>query len=744
MTFLELPFLLASLAAAIPVILHMINRQKVKDLPFPTLRFLKISVQKTRRRKRIHDVLLMLLRAAVLVLIAFGLAKPTVTHLGSLLAGGARAAVVIILDNSASMGMIDPERMRFDVATGAARQILDELQDGDLVALWLTGGPIQGEDKLERSQEKALQLLNEARVSYQRADLARLVHRARELLAASTAVNKQIYVISDFQAISWEGLHSPSQQSAEEGQLTDEQLKALRIPVICVDCNRAPKPNVAIQRVTLETAVPVAGVPVKAIVELFNAATVQQAVVVELHVDGTKIAASPAISVAPGGTATHEFSFAFDRGGLHRGEVRLAGSDGSSLDNRRFFAMEIDQGIPVAIVKPARHEIPYLEDTYYLELALAPGQQGQWALRVSTLTASELANEPLDKYKVIYCVNLPAPSEETAQRLRSYVERRGNLVWFGGDNVRPEAYNLMNQQAGGTLLPAPLLEVRAAGSQVGRDSWHIAQLDKQYPAFKTLLDPPSLYTTVLAYKHIRIDAGASPAARVLARLDDGEPLLVEREVGQGKVIFIGTGAHVNWTNLPLRPIFLPLVARLTFSLAGVEHQRYDTLAGTPLELALPEEAAPVSVEVLPPGGETFRLRSQGAPDGKGQVFRYENTYDPGVYVLRVLDSSQPLQVPYSVNVDPDEALPEKIDRQQLQQQFGITPLVWAEDPEDLSSTFKALREGQSLWGLFLTAVLVALVFEALVSNRLTPKPEEQAKPLSTGLPRGRPVPAPVA
>ena len=68
MTFAAPLFLMAALAAAIPVILHMINRQQAKNLPFPTLRFLKISAEKTRRRKRIHDLLLMLLRAAVLLL----------------------------------------------------------------------------------------------------------------------------------------------------------------------------------------------------------------------------------------------------------------------------------------------------------------------------------------------------------------------------------------------------------------------------------------------------------------------------------------------------------------------------------------------------------------------------------------------------------------------------------------------------------------------------------------------------
>ncbi|MDI9444108.1 MAG: BatA domain-containing protein, partial [Planctomycetota bacterium] len=79
MTFVSAAFLFAALAGAIPVVLHMINRQQAKNLPFSTLRFLRISAEKTRRRKRIHDLLLMLLRVAVLILLAFGLAEPTLT-----------------------------------------------------------------------------------------------------------------------------------------------------------------------------------------------------------------------------------------------------------------------------------------------------------------------------------------------------------------------------------------------------------------------------------------------------------------------------------------------------------------------------------------------------------------------------------------------------------------------------------------------------------------------------------------
>ena len=134
MTFAAPLFLLAVFAAAIPVVLHLVNRRRAKKAPFPTLRFLKLSMQKTRRRKRIQDLLLMVLRAAVLLLVAVGLARPAMTNLGALW-GGARTAVVIILDNSASMGMIDRDRVRLETAVAAAAQILDQLTDGDQAAL---------------------------------------------------------------------------------------------------------------------------------------------------------------------------------------------------------------------------------------------------------------------------------------------------------------------------------------------------------------------------------------------------------------------------------------------------------------------------------------------------------------------------------------------------------------------------------------------------------------------------------
>ena len=661
MTFVSAAFLLAAAAGAIPVVLHMINRQQAKKLPFSTLRFLRISAEKTRRRKRIHDVLLMLLRVAVLVLIAIGLSEPTMTTLGSFWGSGA-SAVAIIVDNSASMGTIDQGRRRFETAREATRAIMHELADGDQIAIMLTGGPEFAEQgRLQRTQDKLLQMLEQAEVSYERADLALKVQEARVMLETTDSQHKQIFVLTDMQQLSWEGL----QDAADASGGDDEAEGHEEIPVIFVDCNRNPKPNVAVSGLALNAAVPVAGMPIGASVELFNASSLPQKRLVELHIDGAKEATSPELEIPPQGRAQHEFQFAFKRGGTHRGEVRLVGKDGSLYDDRRYFSMEVDQGIPVAIVKSQRHEISYLEDTFYLEQALAPSRSGSWAIRTTTLTADELLTEPLSNYKVVFCVNIEAPDEATAARLRSYVARGGNLFWIVGDNVDPAAYNEMNEGADGQLLPAPLVDIRLPQADDDRDSWHIASLDKQHAAMGQLTQPASLYQSVLIYKHLRTDTAGTAGARVLARLDDGEALLTQAQVEQGTVTMLGTSAHVGWSNLPVRPIFLPMFARLTFDLAGAEQARHQTVAGSPLVLQLDEELQPVTVEVRPPSGAMIRQKSKPLEGRAGQRFTYSDTHEVGIYTLQLLVAARPTTLAYSVNLDTDETDPKSLSHDEI-------------------------------------------------------------------------------
>ena len=96
-------------------------------------------------------------------------------------------------------------------------------------------------------------------------------------------------------------------------------------------------------------------------------------------IDGVKEQTSPAINLPPLGRGQDEFAFTLSRGGIHQGEVRLVGDDGSKFDDRRFFTMEIDQGIPVAWSSAKQEEIAYLDDAYYLQRAFSSGRGGRAA-----------------------------------------------------------------------------------------------------------------------------------------------------------------------------------------------------------------------------------------------------------------------------------------------------------------------------------------------------------------------------
>ena len=95
----------------------------------------------------------------------------------------------------------------------------------------------------------------------------------------------------------------------------------------------------------------------------------------------------------------------------------------------------------------------------------------------------------------------------------------------------------------------------------------------------------------------------------------------------------------------------------------------------------------------------------------------------------MLATARPTTLAYSVNLDTDETDPKSLSHEELEKRFGNTPVVFADDPEDLASTFRKLREGESLWEFILAGVLLALVFETLISNLFNPKASDRNSPM---------------
>ncbi len=697
-------FLLAALAGLVPVLLHLIHRRKAREVRFSTLRFLRISVQRTRRRKYVEDLSLLLVRVAVLVLIAVGLARPALVGLAALWHGGQATAVAIVLDNSTSMAVAAEGRTRFEAARQGAEEVLARLRPGDLVALLPTGGPPAPElGRLYHTHETVRQALDQCGPSYERADLTARVQQARALLAGAESPDKEIYVFTDNQRLSWEGLEAPQSGA---------------VPVVVVNVQGDPVPNVSLRTLALDSPTPVPGASYQAVVEVVSAAPIPEQKHVELHIDGRIESVSPTLTLSPGGSVKHAFRFHLDQAGVHRGEVRLAEDDGCALDNRLYFTVTLDQQVPVAIVKPRLDEVPLADDAFYLERALAPAGSSGGAFLVTSRTPESLATEGLSGYAAIFCVNLPALAPAGAKRLRDYAHDGGHVVWICGANVRPVEYNAMNLMADRELLPATIEDLRQPLPS-GVESWHVGFLDKDYPPLAPLTEPASLYQSILIYKHFPMKENARGMGRVLVKLEDGQPLLVERPLGTGSVLLLGTGAHVEWTNLPVKPIFLPLITRLTFHLAGTETERHAGPRRAPVAIPLGSGSGTarntaIEMEVVRPSGEVVRVRETGHAAG---TFRYADTHEVGNYLARLVDRNTAKPFGFAVNLDLAEVDPAAITRAELQARLGERGLIWCEDAAHLAATIRLLHQGTSLRDWFLAAVLIGLVVEVFLANR---------------------------
>ena len=180
---------------------------------------------------------------------------------------------------------------------------------------------------------------------------------------------------------------------------------------------------------------------------------------------------------------------------------------------------------------------------------------------------------------------------------------------------------------------------------------------------------------------------------------------------------------MDWTNLPLKPIFLPLLARLTFELAGADTERTMALAGAPVTMPLGKGTEPAR------GGRARRGRGR-PPLGRGRsrtspspalvrTLRYTDTHEAGIYLVRMTDRSPTKQLAFAVNIDPAESDPATILARSCRPASAHRPLLFCESPAELAATIQQLREGTSLWEWFLSAVLIGLVLEVFLANRGT-------------------------
>ena len=676
MSFLAPLFLIGLAGLAIPVFLHLIQRERKQVVQFPSLMFLRRIPYQSVRRRRIRHWLLLMMRLAALALVVLAFGRPFFRSAdpAAAAAGGARE-VVVLVDRSYSMGYGD----RWPRALAAARRAVDALAPGDRASVVFFGSATDVALRSTSDKGRLQAALAAGKLSAGATHYGPALKLAGSILAETSLPRREVVLVTDFQRGGWRG--------ADGVRLPDGTVLT---PVAIGDVETA---NASVTPVTLERSTFSDQERVTVTAGVANhAGKTLDGVDVSLDINGRTIQ-TQRIKVEANASSSATFAPVTLSGSEVRATVKLA-NDALPQDNT--FHFMVAAGRPVRTVLVGR---PGGRDgALYVSRALGVGDAPRFELtsrEAESLTQNDLATSSL------VIVNDVQVSPALADRLSAFVEAGGGLLFIAGQRGSWPA-----DRAG--VLPA------LPGEAVDRTRGEAGRLVGQeygHPVFEPFRAPRSgdfSAARFYGYRTLTTQQGTN----VLARFDDGAPALVEKRAGSGRALVWAAGFDIDWNDLPLKPVFLPFLHQMARHLAAYREPDPWLTVGSVLDPArIVGARSPNEVRtVISPSGGRIALDPEG-----GDVVELE---EQGFYELRGASVSGAPAATVAANVDLSESDLTPMDPKEVVAAVtgGAAAAAAAAASGEVSD---ATREAtQRIWWYLLFAGAVLLAAETLLSNRV--------------------------
>ena len=684
MAFLTPLFLLGLGALVIPVLIHLIQREKKRVIEFPSLMFVRRIPYQSVRRRRIRHWALLLLRAAAIALIVAAFARPFFRQGAAAAAvGGGAREVVILLDQSASMGYGD----HWSRAQEAARTVVRGLGADDRATLVLFARNAEENMRSTSDRTRLGAAIGAAKVGSGATRYGPALKLADSILSRSPIKRREAVLISDFQRSGWTG--------SEEVRFP-EGMTVSTVSVSSPDTANLAVPSVTFARASFsgqERITVTAGLSNKGDAPLKD-------VPVTLTIDGHAIQTERA-AVAPHASGSVSFTQFTLTGANVRGSIK-AGTDPLPADNAFYFVLAPSDPVSLVIVDSGDRA----DGSLFLSKALAIGTTP--AFQVDVTTASRMTPAAFDKRAVVILNDTMFPPAAGGNALKRYLDGGGGLLVVTGDHTTWP-------QGEAAVLPGRL------GATVDRTSGRsgsLGYLDYSHPVFEVFKAPRSgdfSAAHVFRYRALQ----SEPTDRVLARFDDGAIAAAERKIGAGRVIVWTSTLDDSWTDIGVKPVFLPLVHQLVRYLAHYEPSTSWYTVGQVLDLTARAKGRADRSDriVVTPSGE--RISHAGSGEGSEGLLELN---EQGVYEVRPTNAPTGRPEAIAVNLDPAESDLSPIDPRELVAAVTghATPLTAQPTPAQEMTREESERR-QSLWWYLLLGGLLLLAAETVISNRLSRK-----------------------
>jgi hypothetical protein len=737
MTFLHWNLLLWTLPlAAIPILLHLLTLHRLKTVELSTFRFLFDSYVQQRRRMQFLEALLAMLRTAFLLLLLAVICRPVVRHWGSLFHSGSGREVILLVDCSASMKAQTAGVPAFDRAKGAARAVAERLAPEDRVTLIRVAS--HPEEVFSRFSSDAATVQDKIEGLKCTSSRGNLFAALMQVFGpeAPQRTNPVVYLFTDCQATGWREVRN---------QGLDRMIpQGTQFVVVNVGSDQEV-PNLAVIGDAPARQRAIVGLPVVLQPRVVNTSKKEPAdVTVTVLIDEKEVARST-LTLKPGETGARKIIYVPTEPGVHRGRFEISGKapDRFPDDDRFLFTLTVAPRIKVVLVNgnPATAD-PLESETLYLRAALTatddgprgekkgaglePPKEYVRSLDVVDIPEAALNAETLRDASVVALANCGALNAQQFEWLRGFVAGGGGLMIFPGDRVNPEIYETQFFP-----VPGPQQE-RLTGVTMGPPEGdpektetfeRLAVIDFAHPALTVFDDPDGHYLRSLRfYRRFKLTLPEKrDSSWPLAEFANGAPALVESRLGDGRVLLAAFPANTKWSNLPVKPEFVPLVLRLT---SHVEHRpEVEVPAVVP-----PDGVAEVSVTGTwgPLTGKVADAAGRPAPPlefqraGSRLVATFDRTAERGYYAVEIQGGAggqaKVGNLAFAVNLAPEESDFAPVNEGQIRDMLPSAQVTVVDASAEAQQEHGVIGDEREVWRPLIYLMFAVITVEFLLAT----------------------------
>jgi hypothetical protein len=715
---LHLPLLGGLVLIGLPVLLHLLMRQKPKHILFPAFRFLQQKAKTNQRKIRLRHLLLLLLRMLLIALLVMALA--------SLRGRNQVGAVVLVVDTSPSMEYTAGGKTRLDEAKLRALEVLNGIAADSKVAVLDTGDPLQQWGSVEEARERINRLTIRSGAQPATSALAGAYRLFAEYQGpggdGGAAVQRHLYVFSDRTMNAWEPGRVPDLQGQQE------RLGEPKINAVYVDLGVDKPVDVAITN--LEVSPPAVPANQKVVIRATVTAIGQGCdTEVICKIVGETNADRKPVKLLPGQSEVLEFTFnPLKEGKQYQAEVTLATADALPADNARFVTFE---------VRGARKVLTISDDESYARFfKVALEAKGDFTCEFKPPDDVGTVQQLKDATAVAL-ISVARPTKELWTALTDYVNQGGHLLVVPGrDETQAADYQTEIAQK---LLPGKLEDAITAGHEKPAE-WEPLRRNHvllgKFADCHEREDVGLLRHPRKAFRYWKVTAppGNSIVNYVIKDSKQRDPALLERLAGRprgsGRVLMLTTpidyrpGAE-DWNDYAKTTIqdgfFVVLANELVGYMVGdLEDPAFNFNSGQVVSLQLPPNARYPEYTLDAPGIVGAETRVPRAEADSELAIRQTNFAGNA----RVTGGNPPAwRAAFSLNPPGAEFNLDRLPAEEIDKLFGEGSVVAPGQNRPLAEALGGRgRRPIDLFPWIMLGLVGLLVAESIVANRFY-KPE---------------------